>query len=536
MAILFKVLVIALAFTCHSVAQGADALQKPYATTAIEWLSKLERQRDDIQDFAELRKISCEISATLAGKYGFRETLATPAERAIMLAAITNTRKHFIDMDPPTIMSQIYFNHDQDGCWKKLSNDPGYAAHMGTVLAVDAILFETSTRPDFITTLNKQRQAFGVSDDFIEIFKTVATSFHPANGPTNVQAVLKNAISMVSPKAWQTIVNETSVLQMAVLGIPKILQNGIPTIDESTKKEIVLFLGNPNSGKSTLIQLLTEGMQGDECGMLLESPQLNNDGTVENCLCTASSRELLLTARSTKIIWVTSASELEAARGELCKTLRNTFAIFERQFVESSCLLAINMVDGNRIDGRLKLYLQELGLSPAMCANAVPIRTHGADEIEALFTEPRSSNIGSLVGERSNLSKTLLEDSNRLQQAVMATKGRAVRKVNMSLEHSPETAEVLVEFFVSLARKTLRENTQAIYTQTLTACSVNSTNIYATQDSCWQAVRNLFESNRYYKLLQPLAADQEAIAAAKFKDIFGRACAVYTPVSKILVS
>jgi len=143
MSLLFRICVIALTFTFHSSVQGAsaqgayDALCKPDNTATIEWLGILEKQRDATHDPKVFLKISYEISATLAGKYGLRETPATPEERRQMIASIVRTRNDCPLM--PTILSEMYFKHDPNGCWKRINNDHIYAAHIGAVFVVDAI-------------------------------------------------------------------------------------------------------------------------------------------------------------------------------------------------------------------------------------------------------------------------------------------------------------------------------------------------------------------------------------------------------------
>ena len=120
--------------------------QKPKGVSALAWLQQLEGERDKVDLNPQLslsvkslsvETLSKEISATLAGKYGFAQRLATPDERQLMLSSLLKTRDRFAGK--PDIIHDFYFHYDQEGCWRRVETDPTFAQHMAVIAAADAI-------------------------------------------------------------------------------------------------------------------------------------------------------------------------------------------------------------------------------------------------------------------------------------------------------------------------------------------------------------------------------------------------------------
>jgi len=191
-------------------------LKKPKGMAALAWLSQLEEKRDTAEldhDYAAFREISQEISATLAGKYGLKKRRAKPQERQRMISSIIRTRHHFAGM--PNILSQLYFNHNPVGCWKKVKKDPVYAKHMGVILAVNTIQWGLTTdgpfyregRIDPLQTrqaafkelFTRQRQKPRIEKRFIQTVGQMAVDIHDSDRP-------KTLITTLSQKNWKKLV------------------------------------------------------------------------------------------------------------------------------------------------------------------------------------------------------------------------------------------------------------------------------------------------------------------------------------------
>ncbi len=78
-----------------------------------------------------------EISATLAGKYGFSSRLATDEERYIILESVIKTRAFY--NDKLDIINDFYFGYDQPNCWQAVERDRGFASHIAVIAATDGL-------------------------------------------------------------------------------------------------------------------------------------------------------------------------------------------------------------------------------------------------------------------------------------------------------------------------------------------------------------------------------------------------------------
>ena len=320
------------------------------------------------------------------------------------------------------------------------------------------------------------------------------------------------------------------------------------TLDEACGKEVVVLMGNTGSGKSTLANLLSDvpleidssgrivtitddgfavasGVHaitkyptflGSRAGMIWDCPGFNDtEGAVDDVLTAALIRELLTKASAVKAVFVTSVAEIEAARGPLFKSFLRTIGMFEEGFLES-CLIVINKVESDIIDSAdwLQFILEDKGERArlrSLCKKLIPVRkTRVTSRIDALF------------GDRDNLIR-----------AIGSLEARPVTSVNLSVAFGAETADVLVDFFTVLAKKTLEEYQERIYREALGSLPMTSTNVYPLQYSCWGMLWDFVGLNPDCQLLRPLAEKQMESASYKFKEAFFREHARYVQILQV---
>lgn len=200
----------------HEVKEGKKPamieLKKPNQMTAMDWLIRLEEERDAVeleQDYKTFRAITQEISATLAGKYGIGTRSANNEERQRMIASITRTRNHFIGI--PDILSQLYFSYNPTNCWRKLKQDPTYAQHMGAILAVDTICYANRQQLDFAEDFaeEKESKAAAASPKFIKTVINIAVDIAADSYEDKRQETLRKAMQTLSSSLWKTLIKDT---------------------------------------------------------------------------------------------------------------------------------------------------------------------------------------------------------------------------------------------------------------------------------------------------------------------------------------
>jgi|GEM_PF-4129018 len=215
--LVFNMMVSAMAADLPSMYQN-----KPKGMKCLVWLQQLEEGRDKadlIHDFPAFETITREISATLAGKYGFAKRSATPEERQAMLSAVLKTRTTFTGK--PDILNDFYFGYDRAGCRRKTESDEKYKRHMGVIAAADAIcwaagvdrpLYDKKGQLDqaqraqevFEESFRKQRKLATVEPKFVETVTQTAMDLHADEDSVLVKELLK----AVPGASWKRLVDE----------------------------------------------------------------------------------------------------------------------------------------------------------------------------------------------------------------------------------------------------------------------------------------------------------------------------------------
>ena len=118
--------------------------------SALNWIQHLEDERDkaDIDgNYAGFKKLTDEISATIAGKYGISKRSATQEEQITIIHSITRTRHRF--MGQRNMLHDRYLGYDRAKTNSLLQTESLFKNHMAAVLAVDAMVMKAMNDDDF---------------------------------------------------------------------------------------------------------------------------------------------------------------------------------------------------------------------------------------------------------------------------------------------------------------------------------------------------------------------------------------------------
>ncbi len=144
------------------------SFQKPLTMAALDWVQHLEDERDkadQVANFSAFKTIADEISATIAGKYGFSERSATPEEQIAIIHSITRTRHRF--MGQRNMLYDRYLGYDRTKTNTLLQTDVLFKDHMAAVLAIDAMVMKAMNDDDFEELWRQENASQTVSADFV---------------------------------------------------------------------------------------------------------------------------------------------------------------------------------------------------------------------------------------------------------------------------------------------------------------------------------------------------------------------------------
>jgi hypothetical protein len=158
---------------------------------ALVWIQHLEDERDkadQVANFSAFKAITDEISATIAGKYGISERLATQEEQIAIIHSITRTRHRF--MGQRNMLHYRYLGYDRAKTNSLLQTDALFKDHMAAVLAIDAMVMKAVNDDDFEELWRQENASKAVSADFVsavidhakshekkEVFESLQPSF-----------------------------------------------------------------------------------------------------------------------------------------------------------------------------------------------------------------------------------------------------------------------------------------------------------------------------------------------------------------------
>jgi hypothetical protein len=135
---------------------------------ALAWIQHLEDERDkaDIDgNYAGFKKLTDEISATIAGKYGISERSATQEEQIAIIHSITRTRHRF--MGQRNMLHDRYLGYDRAKTNSLLQTDSLFKDHMAAVLAIDAMVMKAMNDDDFEELWRQENANKTASADFV---------------------------------------------------------------------------------------------------------------------------------------------------------------------------------------------------------------------------------------------------------------------------------------------------------------------------------------------------------------------------------
>ncbi|KAL0210404.1 hypothetical protein RCL1_004840 [Eukaryota sp. TZLM3-RCL] len=240
----------------------------------------------------------------------------------------------------------------------------------------------------------------------------------------------------------------------------KVAQNAA-AIAMAKDKDIVIFIGNTGSGKSTLVNLVANkqfvvdknrnmNLVGD--GVVMEggiksvtsAPQFfvtpigvvydlpgfrDTNGTEANILHCALTKALLKAAKSVKVVLVASLCELEVCRGEGIPAISTYISLFGRDFFYSSMVVVLN-----------QFYF------PAPQLNSI-IKSSQCDNLSTLLQKGRLISLP-YVFDSSELESLKSNVSSNLIRLIQSFQGKRVTELYTSISLDSECSQKMTDWFL----------------------------------------------------------------------------------------
>lgn len=272
--------------------------------------------------------------------------------------------------------------------------------------------------------------------------------------------------------------------------IERLLPKYLEASQHARGRDITVFIGNTGVGKSTLINLAAgfslsvnsrsriivdsseieiegkpvtasrigsgmnsvtgypEFIPSKEVGCLYDLPGFfATGGSVENILNACAINSVLTSARSVRVVFLTSVGEIEeAGRGFFSKKLNEFILMFEESFLKGdSCGVFINSVDREMLASESDLDSIKNSLS--CLSNIKKINK---------FYFLKKARAGDGEEFISELKSTLTD-------GILSLKSQPVRKLNMSLTFDPQCSNSIEAFFKNSMISFLRESKESIF-------------------------------------------------------------------------
>ncbi|KAL0210614.1 hypothetical protein RCL1_005050 [Eukaryota sp. TZLM3-RCL] len=245
-------------------------------------------------------------------------------------------------------------------------------------------------------------------------------------------------------------------------GIKARIAKNAAAIAMAKDKDIIIFIGNTGSGKSTLVNFVAGkqvvvdknsrmNLVGD--GVVMEgginsvtsAPQFlatpigvvydlpgfrDTNGTEANILHCALTKALLKAAKSVKVVLVASLSELEACRGELIPAISNYASLFGQDFFNSSMAFVLN-----------QFYF------PAPQLPSVITRSQ-CDNLSTLLQKGRLISLP-YVSDNSTLESLKSNVSSNLIRVIQSLQGKRVENLDMSMVLDSDCSKKMTDWFLN---------------------------------------------------------------------------------------
>jgi len=329
---------------------------------------------------------------------------------------------------------------------------------------------------------------------------------------------------------------EDSMLgEESVQKIQQALQDNKATLRTLSGKDIIAFLGDTGSGKSTLINLLasvplrtdTRGnvitqeseasikigsggrsitkrpqyLEVEGVGVLCDFPGFEDtDGALDDLINAAFIRHILVHAHSIKTVFVTSGPEIEAVRGASFKRLLLAMKMFsDPSFHHSSSLLVVNKFD------RDQLNFETVG-----SALREAVASRDSLELSSLQSLLQESKIVAVPKSRyGDKADFLLRAKQNLFEKLKEIEGVSIRpeSLNMAMTFNAETAGILVTYFYKELENILGQNPSILQ---------------ENKEKSFRSLEELVFQSNAFRLLLPFSSRQYETAIKNFIPYFER--------------
>jgi energy-coupling factor transporter ATP-binding protein EcfA2 len=352
--------------------------------------------------------------------------------------------------------------------------------------------------------------------------------------------------------------------------IRRVLESKQDVLRSVTGLDITVVVGGTGSGKSTLINLLAgvqlevdldgciqsvsshqgmkigggfhsitkypESIDVPGLGLVYDLPGFEDtEGALDDLLNAAFIRGIVTGARSVKVIYVTSKSDMDAARGPSFKRLIRSMKMFEGDELQpNGVMLLVNKVDrelinNGRIDqvfaetvSGLDISSQEVikGMLQRNQVVFIP-KTRSEDRIDAVLSATRTRVLEQMIG----------------------LNGYPIQNVNMALTFNAETLQCLMMFYHHLMEEVLKSDQKTIFAldqgnpSAITAQKPYhqdpQSSVESHIDRAWDKFQVAVMREQAFKILHPLSELHYRGALKGYRSSFEKEYSVYEQVLQV---
>lgn len=319
-------------------------------------------------------------------------------------------------------------------------------------------------------------------------------------------------------------------------------------------KDITVILGNTGSGKSTITNFLarvpmkvdTKGnlvpedgigkvkvsyggrsetkfpglLPDTEVGYLCDLPGFqDSEGAVDDVLNSAFIRSVLTSAKSVRVLVLTTDAELDAGRAEAFKKLSHFMNMFRNKvFLSSSVYLLVNKVAQDRFEDQTRtplFYLEEK--INALRSSAVYLKE--LKDAGKIFFIP-ATEAGATLAKREASLKAVTKQYNEMVSIVNGLKGAPIQdsELDMSLSLNTETQNDIKGFLEVILKQQLQEMKKSFYQDEVRkikddvkcgkVTEAGSVILEGKSSAFWKVFNEKIKSTSEYQLLNPVCSKQ----------------------------
>lgn len=334
------------------------------------------------------------------------------------------------------------------------------------------------------------------------------------------------------------------------------LKSNAEVFNSTLDKTITVFIGNTGVGKSTLLNLLHGvKLEVDEDGYLIPKPGVESslkvssgsractkypvhvfcseigdmydlpgfqdtEGACDDLLNASFIRRILTGAQSVKVLILTSAQELAAARANTFKSLLRAVEMFEKTFRNISCILVINQVEREIIDhGKMNRIFQKLQEDKIDTEDKF---------IERLYQEGKTHFLPKTrIGDSENFIEDLHQ---QFVKKILSIPASPVGHLNMSPTFNADTLYTVKAFFRAFMKETLDDIRCESYPEHIDSIKNDISSrrregpasevLKSLRTDLWNEFKDTLEAFDEYQLLSPICGNQYIHTLNEFESVF----------------